>query len=198
MPPRDGASSDVDPFRSWSPPLCEHADGVRIVLISECAAVDPGDDYGASPGSLFDETTLEAFAAAGFDCADIDELRAHGIHLTVAVRHPKTGATIGAPTIREHSVVLEGELAAFEDAVVYLLMGDVAIAAINQIARRRTGRRAIPAGATYRIRGGDFALGGVRLYPSYLQAGAAWRIEASKRRMIAEDIAAALAHAGIS
>ena len=51
----------------------------------------------------------------------------------------------------------------------------------------------MPAGATYRIRGGDFRFRGMRVFPSYLQVGPAFYGETSKRRMIAEDIAAALA-----
>jgi hypothetical protein len=35
----------------------------------------------------------------------------------------------------------------------------------------------------------------IRVFPSYLQAGPSYFIEASKRQMIAEDIAAALAYA---
>jgi hypothetical protein len=77
-------------------------------------------------------------------------------------------------------------------------MGDVAIAAVNDIARRRTGRRVVPAGSTYRIRGGEYLLDGIRVLPSYLQAGPAWYLEASKRRMIAEDLALALRLAGIA
>lgn len=188
---------DVDVSRTWTPPVPADPGSVRIVLISECAAPDPRDDYGGSPRSLFDETTLEAFAAAGLPVSSVAELAAHGIHLTVAVRHPKLGSGIGAATVRAHAPVLAAELAPLTSAAVYLLMGDVAIAAVNQIARERSGRRAIPAGATYRIRGGVFALDGIRLLPSYLQAGPAWRIEASKRAMVAEDIASALALAGI-
>jgi hypothetical protein len=69
---------------------------------------------------------------------------------------------------------------------------------MNHIARARTGRRVIPAGSTYRIRGGTYMLDGVRLLPSYLQAGPAWYIEATKRQMIAEDISTALRIAGIN
>jgi hypothetical protein len=53
----------------------------------------------------------------------------------------------------------------------------------------------VPAGATYRIRGGDFRFRGARVFPSYLQAGPAFYIEKSRRRMIADDIAAAMQHA---
>lgn len=38
-----------------------------------------------------------------------------------------------------------------------------------------------------------FVCRGARVFPSYLQAGPSFFIEKSKRRMIAEDIAAALA-----
>ncbi len=188
--------ADVDLRRAWAPAMAGAA-AARLVLISECAAPDPLDDYDGSPGSLFDATTLEAFNAAGLRVRTTQDLTALGIHRTVAVRHPKTASGIRAATVRAHAPVLGAELDRLPAARAYLLMGDVAIAALNHIARSRTGKRAVPAGATYRIRGGAYELDGVRLFPSYLQAGPAWRIEASKRQMIAEDIAAALVVAGI-
>ena len=65
------------------------------------------------------------------------------------------------------------------------------------IARRAGQKRVIPAGSTYKIRGGKFTFNGARVLPSYLQAGPSFFIEKSKRRMIAEDIATGmrLAHA---
>jgi hypothetical protein len=51
----------------------------------------------------------------------------------------------------------------------------------------------IPAGSTYKIRGKKYLFRGARAFPSYLQAGPSFFIEKSKRRMIAEDIAVALA-----
>ena len=190
--------SEADTGRTWEPPSPADPERVRLVLVSECAAAAPVDNYGASAKSLFDVTTLEAFAAAGLRAASIEELRGRGIHLTVAIRHPKTGYRISAATISASAPVLAEELASFPHARAYLSMGDVAIAAINRIARTRHGKRAIPAGSTYRIRHGEYFLDGIRLFPSYLQAGPAWYIEASKRDMVAEDIAAALAVAGIS
>jgi hypothetical protein len=71
-------------------------------------------------------------------------------------------------------------------------MGDAAIKAVNAIAARRGEGRAIPAGSTYKIRGGEFRFGGRRAFPSYLQAGPSFFIEKSKRQMIAQDIAAAM------
>lgn len=188
---------DVDTGRAWEPPIPTDPENVRLVLVSECAAADPDDDYGASDESLFDTTTLEAFTAAGLHAKSIDELREYGIHLTVAIRHPKTSDRISATTVSASVPVLAEELALFPHARVYLLMGDVAIAALNQLSRTRHGKRAIPAGSTYRIRDGEYFLDGIRLFPSYLQAGPAWYVEASKRKMIAEDITAALTIAGV-
>ena len=73
-----------------------------------------------------------------------------------------------------------------------MLMGDVAIQALNHIARRAGEARVIPAGSTYKLRGQAFSFRGMRVFPTYLQAGPAFFIEKSKRKAIAEDIAAAL------
>jgi uracil-DNA glycosylase len=51
----------------------------------------------------------------------------------------------------------------------------------------------VTAGSTYKIRGGAYHYRGARVFPSYLQAGPSFFIEKSKRQMISEDIAAALA-----
>jgi hypothetical protein len=71
-------------------------------------------------------------------------------------------------------------------------MGDVAIKALNYIAKREEAGHIIPAGSTYKIRGGEFFFRGKRAFPSYLQVGPSFGIEKSKQRMIAEDIQAAL------
>jgi uracil-DNA glycosylase len=88
---------------------------------------------------------------------------------------------------------LRQELDLLPNVQAYLLMGDVTIKAVNHTARSAGQQRVIPAGATYKIRGGQHTFRGKRAFPSYLQAGPSFFIEKSKRRMIAEDIAAALA-----
>lgn len=50
-----------------------------------------------------------------------------------------------------------------------LLMGDVAIKALNAIARRAGQPRVIPAGSTYKIRGPAYHWDQVRAFPFYLQ-----------------------------
>ena len=83
-------------------------------------------------------------------------------------------------------------MALFPNVKVYMLMGDVAIKAVNDIARRTGEKRVIPAGSTYKIRGEEYRYRDIRVFPSYLQAGPSFFIEKSKRQMISEDITAAL------
>ena len=124
-------------------------------------------------------------------------MRRLGVHLTTAVKCAKSGYAIAPTTVRACSVLLEHELELFPRARSLLLMGDVAIRAVNDVARRSGEPRVVPGGATYRVRNGEHRFRGARVFPSYLQAGPAFYIEKQKRRMIAEDIAAAMWHAGI-
>ena len=167
-------------------------DGVSVVLISEAAPADPGDFYYARRDPLFEQTTVQAFRDASAHVSSIQEILDLGVYLTTAVKCGKTGYGIKAGTIKECSLILEKEIALFPNVKAFLLMGDVAIKAINYIAKRAGERRAIPAGSTYKIRGGEYFFRGKRAFPSYLQAGPSFGIEKTKRRMIAEDITAAL------
>ena len=71
-------------------------------------------------------------------------------------------------------------------------MGDVAIKALNYIAKRAGEQRVFPVESTYKIRGGEYYFRDMRAFPSYLQVGPSFGIEKSKQRMIAEDISSAL------
>jgi len=169
---------------------------VSIVLISEAAPANLEDYYYAAGEPLFARTTVQAFNDAGAQVATIQDILNRGVYLTTAVKCGKTGYGIQAATIEECSLILEEELALFSNAKAYLLMGDVAIKAVNSIARRSGQGRAIPPGSTYKIRDREYTFRGTRIFPSYLQAGPAFFIEKSKRKVIAEDIAAALALVG--
>jgi uracil-DNA glycosylase len=142
---------------------------------------------------LFEQTTVQAFKDAGAEVKSIQDILGLGVYLTTAVKCGKTGYGIKASTIEECSHILEKELALFPNVQVFLLMGDVAIKAINYIAKRGGEGRVIPAGSTYKIRDREYFFRGKRALPSYLQAGPSFFIEKSKRKMIAEDIATALA-----
>jgi hypothetical protein len=173
-------SVDVDP------------ESISILLISEAVPPDLSDYYYADGDPLFRQTTVQAFIDAGADASSIEDILRLGVYLTTAVKCGKTGYGIKAATIKECSLILEEELTLFPGIEAFLLMGDVAIKAINYIAKRAGEDRVIPAGSTYKIRGGEFYFRGKRAYPSYTQAGPSFFIEKSKRRMIAEDIAAAM------
>jgi uracil-DNA glycosylase len=167
-------------------------DGVSIVMISEAAPADAGDYYYAGAESLFEQTTVQAFSDAGAEVTSIQDVLDLGVYLTTAVKCGKTDYTIKAGPIKECSFILEKELGLFPNVKAYMLMGDVAIKAVNAIAKRAGEGRVIPTGSTYKIRGPAYYFRGARAFPSYLQAGPSFFIEKSKRKMIAEDIAAAL------
>ena len=122
----------------------------------------------------------------------LQDILALGVYLTTAVKCGKTGYGLATPTIQNCSFLLEKEIALFPNVKVYLLMGDVAIKAVNSIAKRNGEPRVIPAGPTYKIRGGEFSFRGAQALPSYVQAGPAFFVEKVKRKMIAEDIRKAL------
>jgi hypothetical protein len=111
-------------------------DNMSIIMISEAAPASLGDYYYAKGEPLFQQTTVQAFNDAGADVASIQDILELGVYLTTAVKCGKTGYGIKAGTIRECSLILEKELALFSDVKVFMLMGDVAIKAINYIAKR--------------------------------------------------------------
>jgi uracil-DNA glycosylase len=163
-----------------------------IVMVSEAAPSNPDDYYYTEGNSLFQQTTVQAFNDAGVNVSSIKDILNLGIYLTTAVKCGKTGYGIKTGTIKECSTILEKELALFTEIKVLMLMGDVAIKAINEIARSAGEKRVIPAGSTYKIRGQEYRFRDKRVFPSYLQAGPSFFIEKSKRRTIAEDIKEAM------
>jgi uracil-DNA glycosylase len=184
--------ADVNHTVRIFPTIVIKPEAVKVVMISEAAPPEPQGYYYDGSDSLFAQTTVAAFNDAGVAVKTIDELVDMGFYFTTAVKCGKTGYGIETATIKECSLLLEKELALFPNVKIYMLMGDVAIRALNYIAGRVGLPRVIPAGSTYKIRGGEFYHGKIRVFPSYLQAGPSFYIEKSKRRMIAEDIAAAV------
>jgi uracil-DNA glycosylase len=165
---------------------------VSIVMISEAAPASAADYYYAGADSLFERTTVLAFSDAGTDVSCMGDIVGLGVYLTTAVKCGKTGYGIKAATITECSLILEQELALFPNLKALMLMGGVAIKALNAIARRAGAPRVIPPVSTYKLRGQAFHFQGKRVFPSYLQAGPSYFIEKSKREMIAEDVRTAL------
>ncbi len=184
--------NDVRHDHFITPEVDLNPEHVSVVMISEAAPQDRGDYYYADGDPLFQRTTVSAFNDAGVSVSSIADILKFGVYLTTAVKCAKIGYGIKADTISECSYLLERELEAFPNLKVLMLMGDVAIKAVNYIAKRAGEKRVLPAGSTYKIRGEEYYFKGIRALPSYLQAGPSFFIEKSKRRMITEDIASAV------
>jgi hypothetical protein len=176
------------------PPIDIDPAGIKLVLISETAPADLSEYYYGSCDALFARTTVQAFQEAGARAGTIQELLEMGIYFTTAVKCGKYDYAVAGSTVTHCAALLDHEIALFPNVKAYLLMGDVAIKGFNTVARRNGEGRVIPAGSTYKIRGGEFNYHGSRVFPSYLQAGPSYGIEKSKQRMIAEDIRKALAY----
>jgi len=188
---RDFPCSDVNNSCYVVPNVNVRPEDIRIVMISEAAPRDLSDYLYAKGDPMQLRTTLAAFGDAGIDVSSMKDLLAAGVYVTTALKCGKTSYGISAASIKNCSLLLEKESALFPNAEVLMLMGDVAIKGMNYVAKRQTGARVIPPGSTYKIRGGEYRYRDARVFPSYLQAGPAFLVEKSKRRMIAEDIAAA-------
>ncbi|MBN2180294.1 MAG: uracil-DNA glycosylase [Sedimentisphaerales bacterium] len=174
------------------PKISVKPEAIKIIMISEASPKDLSDDFYAKGNPLYAQTTIQAFMDAGAKVTSMKDILDMGIYVTTAIKCGKTGYGIKTDTIKECSFILEKELALFPYVKVFLLMGDVAIKTINYIAKRAGEKRVIPAGSTYKLRGKKYLFQSKRVFPSYLQAGPSFFIEKSKRKMIAEDIAAAL------
>jgi uracil-DNA glycosylase len=190
---QDFPCADVNHARCQIAEVVLDPKAIKVVLISEAAPERPEDHYYADGDLLFQRTTVQAFNDAGIRVTSMRDLLAQGVYATTAVKCAKRGYGVETATVKACSRLLETELALFPNVRALLLMGDVAIKALNAIAKREGQGRVIPAGATYKLRSKDYFYHGRRVFPSYLQAGPAFFIEKSKRRMIAEDIAAAMA-----
>jgi len=189
----DFPCGDVDHRRHEVPGGRVDPERVRLILVAEAPPAEAADGLFA-PGMPFHlETTLDAFQAAGAAATSLNDLAERGIYLTTAVKCAKVGYAVERPTVEACSVLLEAEIGLLPRARVVMLMGDVAIGAFNAIARRRTGKRLIPSGPTWKLRQGEYWFEGKRVFPSYLQTGKSYLIERSKREMIAADLKAALA-----
>lgn len=166
---------------------------IYLCMIAEAMPENKTDYFYSSSDSLCVLNTLSAFQQAGFPAHSIAGITRLGVYLTVAVKEPRPGTSMPRELIEKHNPALEQELTQFPNLKVILLMGDVAITAFNLIARRRTGKRCIPAGSTYKIRDQQFFFEDLRVFPSYLQTGQNFLIEKAKQHMVADDIRRAFA-----
>jgi uracil-DNA glycosylase len=161
---------------------------ISILIIAEGMPEDAVDYFYTSTDSLYVQNTIGAFQQAGFPVHSIADITNLGVYLTVAVKEPRPGVSMPRELIEKYIPILEAEIEQFPNLKVLLLMGDVAIKALNIIARRKTRKACIPAGSTYKIRDQEYFFEGMRVFPSYLQTGKNFLIEKAKQRMAADDI----------
>ena len=188
----DFPCTDIDKDRYTIPDIDIDPEKVKILMISEAPPPNADDYFYASNDPFFVQTTVQAFNEAGVPVSSMQDIITRGVYITTAVKCGKIGYSVSAQTIKNCSGILENEIDLFQNIKAFLLMGDVAIKAFNYIAKQNTGKRVIPSGSTYKIRKAEYSYRGIRVFPSYLQTGKSFLIEKSKRKMIAEDIKAAL------
>jgi uracil-DNA glycosylase len=162
------------------------------MMITEAPPNDKADYFYAAGSPFYLQTTLQAFKDAGEKVDSIRDIIELGVYITTAIKCGKTGYAVTPETMKNCAALLEKEIALFPNVRVFLLGGDVAIKMMNEIWKKQTGKKVIPAGSTYKIRGQVYYAGDKRVFPSYTPAGKNFLIEKSKRKMVAEDIREAL------
>ncbi len=189
----DFPCSDVNKEAHSIPDVEVDPEKIRAIMISEAPPKETGDYFYAEKNPFYMQTTVQAFNDAGVKVSSIKDVLDQGVYVTTAIKCAKTAYSI-LPETTENCCfqILEKEINLFQRIKTILLMGDTAIKAMNYIAKKNTAKRLIPSGSTYKIRKDKYFYKQLRVFPSYLQTGKSYLIEKSKRKMIAEDIKAAL------
>ncbi|MBU2597796.1 MAG: uracil-DNA glycosylase [Actinobacteria bacterium] len=165
---------------------------IQIFMITEAPPADEEDYFYAKDNPFYLKTTIQAFNDAGVYISTMQEILDLGIYITTAIKCGKIQYAISTNTIKNCTKILEKEVNLFPNIRVFLLMGDVAIKAMNYIWKKQVGKKIIPSGSTYKIRNQEYYYKEKRVFPSYTPTGKNYLIEKSKRRMIAEDIKEAM------
>lgn len=165
---------------------------IGAVMINEVVTADPLQDFYGAPDADYLKTTIPLFQKAGAEVTSIQDILQMGIYITNAVKTPKTEYAIDKSSMQNSLPYLKTELSFFPNVKVIMLMGDVAKKAFNMIAKKATGKNAIPAVSTYKLRSSEIYYKNIRVMPSYIMTGGNILIEKSKVAMAAEDIATML------
>jgi uracil-DNA glycosylase len=165
---------------------------IKTLMISEAPPQDLNDYFYAGDAAFYFQTTAQAFRDAGIEVSSMQDVLRLGVYVTTAIKCGKTAYSISPLAIGNCSKILQQEISLFPTVKSILLMGDSAIRSMNYIAKRALGKNLIPSGSTYKIRKSEYFYNMASVFPSYLQTGKSYLIEKSKRKMIAEDIKAAL------
>ena len=178
---------DVRHEANVRPSLPARREQIHVIMISAAPPPDFSNTAVLDDPILLAET-ITAFRTAGYDIYTIEDIRRLGVYMTTAVKCPKAGYGLRPDTIANCSSYLEAELDMFPNVRSILLMGNTAIKAINAIAMRRTGAPAIPTGSAYTVKGHEYRLGDISLFPSYPTSGKNLSVELDRQDVIAVDI----------
>ncbi len=184
--------ADIDKNSYMMPPVEIDAQRIKIIMIAEAPPNDKADYFYSVGNPFYLQTTLQAFRDAGEDVSSMQDIINLGVYITTAIKCGKTQYAVSPETMKSCSALLEQEISLFPNVRVFMLMGDVAIKMMNGIWKKQTGKKVIPPGPTYKIRGQAYYIGDKRVFPSYTPAGKNFLIEKSKRKTVAEDIREAL------
>jgi uracil-DNA glycosylase len=180
--------TDIDKKSYIIPPIDVNPKNIKIFMITEAPPNDKADYFYEKGNPFYLQTILQAFNGAGLKVSNMKNIIDIGVYITTAIKCGKTDYAISPDTIKNCAALLEKELGLFPDIRVFMLMGDVAIKAMNYIWKNQSGKRVISAGSTYKIRKEKYYYDGKRVFPSYIPTGKNFLIEKAKQRMIAEDI----------
>jgi uracil-DNA glycosylase len=188
----DFPCTDIDKKSYIVPDIEIDPSRIKVLMITEAPPNDRADYFYASGTPFYLKTTLQAFTDAGCNATSMRDILNLGVYITTAIKCGKTQYAISLNTIKNCLRLLETETNLFPNVKAYILGGDIAIKAMNQIWSKQTGKKVIPTGSTYKIRKQKFYFKDKRVFPSYTPAGKNFLIEKSKRKMVAEDIRKAL------
>jgi hypothetical protein len=169
---------------------------IRVVVVSEAPGPDPITPSASYAHPAVRDELLAAFRNAGYAVQSLDDIDKLGVYCTTAVKCPKIGYGLKPETITNCSTLLQAELDSFPNLKSIVLMGNTAIKAINAIAVKRLGRPAIPSGSAYKVKGHDYDLDGITLFPSYTASGHDPSVDRDREAVIAVDLRNALEVAG--
>ena len=166
---------------------------IKVIMINEVVPRNPDDwFYSEAHDPENRRTAFAIFELAGVSVKSMHDILDFGIYITTALKTPKVGYAAAPEVIRAQLPLLEAELALFPNLKVIMLMGGVAIQAVNMIEKAKTKKTVCPSSAAgrrqYLLKHDAFYWNGVRVFPSYIMTGKNLLIEPFKRDTIAEDI----------
>jgi uracil-DNA glycosylase len=165
---------------------------IHTVIISESYPKNGNDYFDGQGVPSYIKNTNYLFNKNNIVYEKYNDYLANGIYLTTAIKCTKKDYLVSSETIKNCSFILEKEMDLFPNVKIVLLMGDVAIKAVNYIWKRKDNVRIIPNGSTYKIRNEKYVYNGITYIPSYTQTGDSFGIEKGKILMMIEDIGKAI------